>query len=215
MDIAIASVMRDAMLRRAEAAALRWGDVKLIADGSARVTVRTSKTSAEAAVLYVGPEAAAALRRIRPGNVAQQSRVFGLRTGRAISNRVAAMAKAAGLGEGFSGHSPRVGMAQDLTAAGVGLTAIMVAGRWKSERMPAYYSRAEEAGRGAVARFYGGWGVGGGCRGCPGDRSEPPVTTGGCAACAPAACRARPASVRWWSRGGLRPARPRNTPGPA
>jgi hypothetical protein len=45
-------------------------------------------------------------------------------------------------------------MARDLTAAGVGLTAIMVAGRWKSERMPAYYSRAEEAGRGAVARFY-------------------------------------------------------------
>ena len=155
MDIAIASVMRDAMLRRAEAAGLRWREVKFIADGSARVTVRSSKTSAVPTVLYVGPEATAALRRIRPANVARQSRVFGLRTGRAISNRVAAMAVAAGLGEGFSGHSPRVGMAQDLTAAGVGLTAIMVAGRWKSERMPAYYCRAEEVGRGAVARFYG------------------------------------------------------------
>ncbi len=121
MDIAIASVMRDAMLRRAEAAGLRWSDVKFVGDGSARVTVRSSKTSAVATVLYVGPAAAAALRKIRPDNVLRQSRVFGLRTGRAISNRVGAMAKAAGLGEGFSGHSPRVGMARDLTAAGVGL----------------------------------------------------------------------------------------------
>ena len=159
IDIAIASVMRDAMLRRSEAAGLRWRDVRFVADGTARVTVRSSKTSAVPAVLYVGPEAAAALRKVHPGNVVRQDRVFGLRTGRAISNRVAAMARAAGLGEGFSGHSPRVGMARDLTAAGVGLTAIMVAGRWKSERMPAYYSRAEEAGRGAVARFYGGGGV--------------------------------------------------------
>ena len=155
-DIAIASVMRDALLRRSEAAALRWESVKFVADGSARLTVGRSKTSVAPVVLYVGPEAAAALRKIRPAGAGGRERVFGLRSGRAISNRVAAMAVAAGLGEGFSGHSPRVGMAQDLTAAGAGLAAIMVAGRWKSERMPAYYSRAEEAGRGAVARFYGG-----------------------------------------------------------
>ena len=156
VDIAIASVMRDAMLRRSEAAELRWNDVKFTADGSARVTVRNSKTSAIPSVLYVGPEAAAALRKIRPEDVMRHERALGFRTGRAISNRIAAMAMAAGLGEGFSGHSPRVGMARDLTAAGAGLAAIMVAGRWKSERMPAYYSRAEDAGRGAVARFYRG-----------------------------------------------------------
>ena len=154
VDIAIASVMRDALLRRSEAAGLRWAAVSLRRDGSARVTVRRSKTSAVPVLLYVGPEAAAALRRIRPANPSPDDRVFGLRTGRAISERVAAMARAAGLGEGFSGHSPRVGMAQDLSAAGTGLSALMVAGRWKSERMPAHYSRAETAGRGAVARFY-------------------------------------------------------------
>ena len=130
--------------------------MKFVGDGSARVTVGRSKTSLAPVVLYVGPDSAAALRRIRPARNGGNERVFGLNSGRAISNRVAAMAVAAGLGEGFSGHSPRVGMAQDLTAAGAGLAAIMVAGRWKSERMPAYYSRAEEAGRGAVARFYGG-----------------------------------------------------------
>lgn len=153
-DIAIASVMRDALLRRSEAAALRWGSVRFRRDGTARVTVRRSKTSAAPVLLYVGPRAAAALRRIRPEDASPNDRVFGLRTGRAISCRLAAMAKAAGLGDGFSGHSPRVGMAQDLSAAGTGLSALMVAGRWKSERMPAHYSRAETAGRGAVARFY-------------------------------------------------------------
>ena len=56
--------------------------------------------------------------------------------------------------DGVGGHAPRIGMAQDLTAAGVGLPALMVAGRWKSERMPAHYSRGEVAGRGAVARYY-------------------------------------------------------------
>ena len=156
VDIAIASVMRDALLRRGEAAALRWEAVRFLGDGSARVKVGRSKTSVTPVVLYVGAGAVAALKRIRPASPRGGERVFGLRSGRAISNRLAAMAKAAGLGEGFSGHSPRVGMAQDLTAAGVGLTAIMVAGRWKSERMPAYYGRAEDAGRGAVARFYGG-----------------------------------------------------------
>ena len=154
VDIAIASVMRDALLRRSEAAELRWGSVIFRRDGSARVTVRRSKTSAAPVLLYAGPRAAAELHRIRPEDASPSHRVFGLRTGRAICCRLAAMAKAAGLGDGFSGHSPRVGMAQDLSAAGAGLSALMVAGRWKSERMPAHYSRAEIAGRGAVARFY-------------------------------------------------------------
>ena len=154
MDIAIASVMRDALLRRGEAAELRWGAVEFRRDGSARVTIRRSKTSNTSAVLYVGPQATEDLRRIRPEQANPRARVFKLRCGRSISNRIAAMTRVAGLGEGFSGHSPRIGMAQDLTAAGVGLPALMVAGRWKSERMPAHYSRGEAAGRGAVAQYY-------------------------------------------------------------
>ena len=37
----------------------------------------------------------------------------------------------------------------------------MVAGRWKSERMPAHYARGEAARQGAVARFHreGSWGA--------------------------------------------------------
>ena len=157
VDIALASVMRDGLLRRGEAAELRWKDVEFRRDGSGRIIVRHSKTSSASAVLFIGDQAVDALRKLRRADTSPDARVFGLRCGRSISNRLAAMARAAGLGEGFTGHSPRVGMAQDLTASGVGLTAIMVAGRWKSERMPAYYSRGESVGRGAVARYYGGF----------------------------------------------------------
>ena len=64
-----------------------------------------------------------------------------------------AAAKAAGLGEGFTGHSGRVGMAQDLAATGVELSALMTAGRWKSSTMPARYTECQAADRGAVARY--------------------------------------------------------------
>ena len=156
VDIAICSVMRDAMLRRSEAAALRWADVGLRDDGTARVTVRRSKTDeqAEGAVLFVGYEAAKALKAIRPADADPEARVFGLRTGHSISNRVRAAALAAGLGGNYSGHSPRVGMTVDLIASGASLAAVQVAGRWKSARMPSLYARAELAGSGAVARYY-------------------------------------------------------------
>ena len=64
------------------------------------------------------------------------------------------MARAAGLGEGYTGHSGRVGMAQDLARTGVELPALMTAGRWKSSRMPARYTERQAADRGAVARYY-------------------------------------------------------------
>ena len=50
-----------------------------------------------------------------------------------------AMAHRAGLSpelvEGLSGHSARVGAAQDMIAAGIELPAILHAGRWKSTAM--------------------------------------------------------------------------------
>ena len=75
-------------------------------------------------------------------------------TTRHIGNRVRAAAKVAGLGEGFTGHSGRVGMAQDLVKSGVELPALMTAGRWKSSKMPARYTERQAADRGAVARYY-------------------------------------------------------------
>ena len=71
-----------------------------------------------------------------------------------IGRRVQAAARAAGLGDGYTGHSGRVGMAQDLVKSGVELSALMTAGRWKSSKMPARYTERQAADRGAMARYY-------------------------------------------------------------
>ena len=160
IDIALIATMRDALLRRSEAVALTWADIEFRPDGTARLTIRRSKTDqeGEGAVQFVGAEATADLKAIRPrgsGDAIGQP-VFGLRTGRSIANRIRAAAKAAGLEGDFSGHSPRIGMALDLAEAGASTTDLMVAGRWASHRMPATYTRAATAGRGVVARFYRG-----------------------------------------------------------
>ena len=160
VDVALLSVLRDGLLRRSEASTLRWGDVEIQADGSARIHVRRSKTlpEAEGTVLYIGQDAAAALVDIMPAGFAvvdPSTPVFGLSASQ-IGRRVNAAAKPAGLGDGFTGHSGRVGMAQDLAATGVKLPALMNAGRWKSPKMPARYTERQAAGRGAVARYYHG-----------------------------------------------------------
>ena len=157
VDVALLATLRDGLLRRSEAAALTWSDIEFRDDGAALITLRRSKTDqeAEGVVLYVGREAAQALLAIRPAAERLDPRepVFGM-TARHIGNRIKAAAMAAGLGEGFTGHSGRVGMAQDLVKSGVELPALMTAGRWKSSKMPARYTERQAANRGAVARYY-------------------------------------------------------------
>ncbi len=155
VDIALCSVMRDALLRRSETAALTWGDITAQDDGSGRLTVHRSKTDREAAgsVQYLGRQAMADLAALRPAGVKPGDRVFGLSDSQ-IQRRIAAAARAAGLEGRFSGHSPRVGMAQDLAASGAALPELMQAGRWSSSAMPASYIRCQAAGRNAVAKYY-------------------------------------------------------------
>ena len=157
VDVAPLATLRDGLLRRSEAAALTWSDVEFREDGAALITLRRSKTDQEneGVVLYVGREAAQALLAIRPAAelLDRNAKIFGMTT-RHIGNRVRAAAKAAGLGEGFTGHSGRVGMAQDLVKSGVELPALMTAGRWKSSKMPARYTERQAADRGAAAKYY-------------------------------------------------------------
>jgi hypothetical protein len=54
----------------------------------------------------------------------------------------------------ISGHSARVGMSQDLVAAGADLAAVMQAGRWKTPTMPARYGEHLLAAKAAVAQYY-------------------------------------------------------------
>ena len=155
-DIAMISLMRDAMLRVAETAALTWADIEARADGTGRLLIRRSKTDAvgEGAVVFISTHTMDALNSIR-GGAADWDSLFGLRPNQ-ISRRIKQAAQAAGLGDGFSGHSPRIGMACDLARVGTELPSLMTAGRWSSPRMPALYIRNETAARGAVAQYYSG-----------------------------------------------------------
>ena len=155
-DIALASLMRDGMLRRSEAASLTWGDLLEEGDGTGRLTVARSKTDqeGEGVVLFVAAVMMEALRGIRPVEADAGDSLFRL-SAEQIGRRISSAAVAAGLGGGFTGHSARVGMAQHLARTGTELPALMTAGRWQSPTMPARYTRGERAGRGAIARFYG------------------------------------------------------------
>ena len=147
VTMAIVSTMADAGLRRSEAAALRWGDIAIEGDGSGRLTVRTSKTDAtgEGAVVAITEAAVSDLDRIRPAGADPDASVFELGD-RQIARRIATVAKAAGLGDGYGGHSGRVGMAQRMTTNGAAITVTMQQGRWDSTRMVARYTRAITAG---------------------------------------------------------------------
>ena len=157
VDVALLSILRDGLMRRSEAAALTWADVELRDNCSALLQGRRSKTDpeGEGVVLYIGKEADEALRALRPTDelLHLNTPVFGL-SSRQVGWRVDAAAKAAGLGEGFTGHSGRVGTAQDLSNTGTELPALMTAGQWKSSKMPARYTERQAAGHGAAARYY-------------------------------------------------------------
>ena len=155
-------LLRDALLRRGELAALRWGDLQPDGDGPAGVlTVRRSKTDpdGEGAVLWVSPQtmrdvsAWQALQASDGADVGAAAALVGM-SAPSIARRLAAAGEAAGLEDRLSGHSGRVGMAQDLVAHGLDLGATMAAGRWATPTEVVRYTRHLAADRGAVARYY-------------------------------------------------------------
>ena len=146
VDLAIIGVMADGGLRRSEAAALAMGDVEFWPDGTARLTVQKGKNhQPDPATVALTETTARALRGIQPDGADPAAPVFGL-TGETLANRIRAGARAAGLGEDFSGHSGRIGMARRMVAAGGPTAAVQHQGRWKHGDMVARYTRCEAAG---------------------------------------------------------------------
>ena len=56
--------------------------------------------------------------------------MFGL-TGETLASRIRAAASAAGLGDGYNGHSGRIGMARRMVAAGAPNATVQHQGRWR------------------------------------------------------------------------------------
>ncbi len=172
-DIALLLTARDLLARRSEVVALNVDDVTANEDGSATALIQKSKTDQEGAGAHrwLSPRTVNAIQDWlaaipTPGDSSTPTPLFpavkrnGMPRGKRLSpadvaRRFKIMAKRAGINaEMVSGHSCRVGMAQDLVAAGTELPALMTAGRWKSAEMPAKYTERLGAARGAVARYY-------------------------------------------------------------
>lgn len=164
-DKAMLGVMRACLLRASEVMELNADDID---EKRGRLVIKRSKTdqTGRGATQHVPPvimayvrewldklpeRAGPAFRRIdRHGNIGEER----LHVKSVCLIMRSALARAGIDPAGFSSHSARVGMAQDLAASGASTTQIQMAGRWRSANMPAYYARNLAPERGAVADFY-------------------------------------------------------------
>ena len=97
-----------------------------------------------------GITSGALFRSMRRGGVVSDRRL----TAAEVSRLLRVMAAQAGVMlEGISGHSTRIGAAQDAAAAGIGMPAILQAGGWRSAQMVTRYVRGLDAKRSASARL--------------------------------------------------------------
>lgn len=157
---AMLSLGYELLTRRSELIALRTSDIEKRADGTLRVLIRRSKadpfgagriafTSRKTAALvcdwldWRGPEIQWLFCPIYRGHVLNRS----LET-TTVKRMIKTAARRAGLDQAdidaFSGHSLRVGAAQDLLTKGFDTAAIMRAGGWKSVGVLARYLEKAE-----------------------------------------------------------------------
>lgn len=161
---ALVSAMSDALLRVSEASAIDCADVRFLEDGSGLLLVRRSKTdqSGHGRECYLGPPTVERIKAWRDAEGIDEGPLFCPvhRSGsvlhraldvRSIRRIVQSCAKAAGIEGRVSGHSLRIGSAQSLAEANASVVAMQRVGGWSSPSMPAYYTREQEAVRGAVA----------------------------------------------------------------
>lgn len=130
VDIALVSIMHDGLLRAGEAVNLRWEDVSRYEDGSASLHIRFCgfETCRGGSLVPLPPETMEALNAIRPDPCVSERRIFEM-TSWTVSIRIRRMAQAAGLGDGYTGYSPRMGMVVDLTRSGFSMAEIAQAAR--------------------------------------------------------------------------------------
>ncbi len=167
-DAALLCVAYDTMARRSELVALELTDIEFLADGTGRALIRRSKTdqAGEGHQAYLSRQTVRYLHHwIEAGGI-KEGELFRRLTGPyvvggrlnpdSVSDVYKRVAKAIGMPKeqvgAVSGHSIRVGAAQDLLELNIDLASVMQAGRWKSARMPMRYGEHVLAARGGMAR---------------------------------------------------------------
>ncbi|MCY3789091.1 MAG: tyrosine-type recombinase/integrase [Gemmatimonadetes bacterium] len=165
-NAALLRVMSDALLRIGEAVAIDCEHITTD-DASGRLAIHRSKTDQEGkgVSLYLTVHTVEAIRQLQARAGYTTGPLFRrMLKGDHMSNdrltvdgaRLAIKASAKQIGiEGVSGHSLRIGTAQELVQRGASLVELQNAGRWTDSQMPAHYTRKQTAGKGAVARLLG------------------------------------------------------------
>ena len=167
-DAALLAVAYDSLLRRSELVALRVEDIGRAEDGSGTVLVRRSKgdQEGEGAVKYLAPDTMAHVdawlaasgvasgplfRAVNKAGRAGETALEGQEV-RRLFRKLVALSHLK-LARPPSGHSTRVGAAQDMLASGLELGEVMQAGSWKTVTMPARYGERLLARRGAARKL--------------------------------------------------------------
>ena len=165
---AMLCVAYETLARRGELVALELRDIEFWPNGIGQALIRRGKTDAEGQgrVAYLSRETVKWLKIwLEHANIAEGS-IFRRLIGRdqigdalhpgSIAPIFKRVAQWIGMPARFvaevSGHSTRVGAAQDLAELDIDLAAITQAGGWKSTRMPLQYAAKINAARSGMAR---------------------------------------------------------------
>lgn len=168
---ALLAVAYDTLARRSEIVALQVCDFEAGADGAGTVIIKKSKTDQEGCGLirYVAADTVRLVNAWREAAglaegalfraVNKAGRVGRQLDGAEVSRLFKTMGAAAGMAKAdvqrISGHSSRVGAAQDMVLHGVELPAVMQAGGWRTPEMVARYTARLDARRSGAAKLAG------------------------------------------------------------
>jgi integrase len=160
----------DTLCRRAELAQLQIEDISFSPDGSRTVLVRKSKTdqTGEGRLAYLSKDTIVHLQRWLKATGLKTGPIFravthgkvlphalcGFSVARILKSRAELARLDPEIVAKLSGHSMRVGAAQDMAAAGIDLGAIMHAGGWKSSAMVIRYIEHMDVQKSGMARLY-------------------------------------------------------------
>lgn len=163
---ALLAVAYDSLCRRSELVALQVDDIEANIDGSGTVLVRRSKTDAEGEgmIRFLAADtmrhvtawcaAAGITDSVLFRSVRKADRVRGALTPGEVARVFKEMADGAGVGDAkISGHSSRVGAAQDMVGMGVDLASVMRSGGWKTPEMVGRYTARLDARRSGAAKL--------------------------------------------------------------
>lgn len=159
------AVAYDGLLRAGEVTAIVVEDFDFADDGSATLKLWRSKTDPDGrgTVLFIAADTAALVRSwLVCGDIAAGPAFRGLRQAPRLSDEHVTFAYRelallagypAEIVDQITSHSPRVGAAQDMVAAGIDLAAIMQAARWRTTGAFSRYTQRLAPRRGAPAHL--------------------------------------------------------------